>query len=137
MKHGPIALIDPGFPVIAVATKSATYDKTVSNLMECKARGAKVIVVATEGDEEINKIADCIIRVPAVRDVFSPITASVPLQLLAREVAILRVATLTNLATWRKASRSNNCCSAVLVTEARLRCSGAGLSAFAQIKPAK
>ena len=90
MKHGPIALIDPGFPVIAVATKSATYDKTVSNLMECKARGAKVIVVATEGDEEINKIADCIIRVPAVRDVFSPITASVPLQLLAREVAILR-----------------------------------------------
>ena len=90
MKHGPIALIDPGFPVIAVATKSAIYDKTVSNLMECKARGAKVIVVATEGDEEINKIADCIIRVPAVRDVFSPITASVPLQLLAREVAILR-----------------------------------------------
>ena len=90
MKHGPIALIDPGFPVIAVATKSATYDKTVSNLMECKARGAKVIVVAAEGDEEINKIADCIIRVPAVRDVFSPITASVPLQLLAREVAILR-----------------------------------------------
>lgn len=90
MKHGPIALIDPGFPVIAVATKSATYDKTVSNLMECKARGAKVIVVATEGDEEINKIADCIIRVPAVRDVFSPITASVPLQLLAREVAVLR-----------------------------------------------
>ena len=90
MKHGPIALIDLGFPVIAVATKSATYDKTVSNLMECKARGAKVIVVATEGDEEINKIADCIIRVPAVRDVFSPITASVPLQLLAREVAILR-----------------------------------------------
>ena len=58
MKHGPIALIDLGFPVIAVATKSATYDKTVSNLMECKARGAKVIVVATEGDEEINKIAD-------------------------------------------------------------------------------
>ena len=58
--------------------------------MECKARGAKVIVVATEGDEEINKIADCIIRVPSVRDVFSPITASVPLQLLAREVAILR-----------------------------------------------
>ena len=90
MKHGPIALIDPGFPVIAVATKSATYDKTVSNLMECKARGAKVIVVATEGDEEINKIADCIICVPSVRDVFSPITASVPLQLLAREVAILR-----------------------------------------------
>ena len=91
-----------------MATKSATYDKTVSNLMECKARGAKVIVVATEGDEEINKIADCIIRVPAVRDVFSPITASVPLQLLAREVASCAAATSTSPATWRKASRSSS-----------------------------
>ena len=90
MKHGPIALIDPGFPVIAIATKSATYDKTVSNLKECEARGAKIIVVATEGDEEIKKIADHVIYVPKVRDAFSPITASVPLQLLAREVALLR-----------------------------------------------
>ena len=90
MKHGPIALIDPGFPVIAVATKSPTYDKTVSNLKECEARGAQIIVVATEGDEEIKKIADHVIYVPRVRDAFSPITATVPLQLLAREVAILR-----------------------------------------------
>ena len=52
MKHGPIALIDPGFPVIAVATKSPVYDKTVSNLKECEARGAKIIAVATEGDED-------------------------------------------------------------------------------------
>ncbi len=74
--------------------------------MECKARGAKVIVgLATEGDEEINKILHGIIRVPAVRDVFSPITASVPLQLLAQPSA---VATLTNLATWRKALLSSN-----------------------------
>lgn len=90
MKHGPIALIDPGFPVIAVATKSPVYDKTVSNLMECKARGAQVIAVATEGDEDITKIADHVMYVPNVRDAFSPITATVPLQLLAREVAILR-----------------------------------------------
>ena len=90
MKHGPIALIDPGFPVIAVATKSPTYDKTVSNLKECEARGAKIIVVATEGDEEIKKIADHVIYVPRCRDAFSPITATVPLQLLAREVALLR-----------------------------------------------
>ncbi len=90
MKHGPIALIDPGFPVIAVTTKSPTYDKTVSNLKECEARGAKIIAVATEGDEEIKKIADHVIYVPRVRDAFSPITATVPLQLLAREVAILR-----------------------------------------------
>ena len=90
MKHGPIALIDHGFPVIAVATKSPTYDKTVSNLMECRARGAVIIAIATEGDEDIKKIADHVIYVPAVRDCFSPITASVPLQLLAREVALLR-----------------------------------------------
>lgn len=90
MKHGPIALIDPGFPVIAVATKSPTYDKTVSNLKECEARGARIIAVATEGDEDIRKVADHIIYVPAVRDALSAITATVPLQLLAREVAILR-----------------------------------------------
>ena len=90
MKHGPIALVESGFPVIAVATKSPTYDKTVSNLMECRARGAVIVVVATEGDEEIKKIADHVIYIPQVRDCFSPITASVPLQLLAREVALLR-----------------------------------------------
>ena len=90
MKHGPIALIDPGFPVIAVATRSPVYDKTVSNLKECEARGAKIIVVATEGDEEIKQIADHVIYIPEVRDAFSPITATVPLQLLAREVALMR-----------------------------------------------
>lgn len=90
MKHGPIALIDPGFPVITVTTKSPTYDKTVSNLKECEARGAKIIAVATEGDEDIKQIADHVIYIPPVRDAFCPITATVPLQLLAREVAIMR-----------------------------------------------
>ena len=90
MKHGPIALIDPGFPVIAVATKSPTYDKVVSNLKECEARGATIIALATEGDEDIAKIAGHIISIPPVRDCFSAITTSVPLQLLAREVALMR-----------------------------------------------
>ena len=90
MKHGPIALIDPGFPVIAVTTKSPVYDKVVSNLKECEARGAKIIVVATEGDEDIKRIADHVIYIPVVRDLLSPITATVPLQLLAREVAVIR-----------------------------------------------
>ena len=90
MKHGPIALIEPGFPVIAVVTKSPTYDKVVSNLKECEARGATIIALATEGDEDIAKIADHIISIPPVRDCFSAITASVPLQLLAREVALMR-----------------------------------------------
>ncbi len=90
MKHGPIALIDENFPVIAIATKSAVYDKVVSNLQESRARGARIIAVATEGDEDIAKHVDHVIYIPKVRDTFSPITASVPLQLLAREVAVLR-----------------------------------------------
>lgn len=90
MKHGPIALIDEGFPVIAVATKSPVYDKLVSNLQESKARGAMVVAVATEGDEEIQKHADYVIYIPKVRDALSPITASVPLQLLARSIAVAR-----------------------------------------------
>ncbi len=90
MKHGPIALLDDGFPIVAVATKSATYDKTVSNLEESKSRGAKIIAIATEGDEAIKKVADHVIYIPKVRDAFMPITASVPLQLLARAVAVSR-----------------------------------------------
>ncbi len=90
MKHGPIALLDEGFPVIAVATKSPTYDKVISNIQECKARGALVIAIATEGDEEIRRHADHVIYIPKVRDCFSPITASVPLQLFARSVALAR-----------------------------------------------
>ena len=90
MKHGPIALIDEGFPVIAVATQSPVYDKVVSNIQEAKARGAMVVAVATEGDEEIVRHADHVIRIPKVRDAFSAITASVPLQLFARAIALER-----------------------------------------------
>ncbi len=90
MKHGPIALLDEGFPVIVVATKSPTYDKVISNVQECKARGALIVAIATEGDEEIRKHADYVMYVPKVRDCFSPITASVPLQLFARCVALAR-----------------------------------------------
>ncbi len=87
MKHGPIALIDEGFPVIAIATKSPTYDKVLSNLQESKARGAKIVAIATEGDEDIKAHADHVIYIPPIRDALSPITASVPLQLFARAIA--------------------------------------------------
>ena len=90
MKHGPIALIDEGFPVIVVATKSPVYDKIVSNMQESRARGAMLIAIATEGDEEIRAHADHVIYIPKVRDAFSAVTASVPLQLLARSIALLR-----------------------------------------------
>jgi glucosamine--fructose-6-phosphate aminotransferase (isomerizing) len=92
IKHGPIALIDPddATPVIAVATQSSTRDKMLANIAEMKARGARVIAVATEGDKRIEKIADYVIFIPAVRECLSPITASVPLQLFARFIAVAR-----------------------------------------------
>ena len=90
MKHGPIALIEDGFPVIAIATESPVYDKVISNLQESKARGALVVAIATEGDEEIKKHVDHVIYIPKVRDALSAITASVPLQLLARSIAVMR-----------------------------------------------
>lgn len=90
MKHGPIALIEPGFPVIAIATESPTYEKVLSNIQEAKTRGAMVIAVATEGDERIGQHADRVIFIPKVRDAFSPITAIIPLQMLARDIALLR-----------------------------------------------
>lgn len=90
MKHGPIALLEDGFPVIAIATHSPTYDKTMSNIQECKTRGAKIVAVATLGDDEIAKHADHVIYIPPIRDDFSPITASVPLQLFARSIAVAR-----------------------------------------------
>lgn len=90
LKHGPIALIDQSVPVVAVVTESPTRMQTLSNVQEVLARGAKVIAIATEGDEDVQGIADKVIYIPPVRDCFSAITASVPLQLLARRVAILR-----------------------------------------------
>ncbi len=90
MKHGPIALIEEGFPVIAIATASPTYDKVLSNLQESRARGALVVAIATEGDEEIRSHADHVIYIPPVRDALSPILASVPLQLFARAIALAR-----------------------------------------------
>ncbi len=90
MKHGPIALIDEGFPVIAIATQSPVYDKMVSNLQEAKARGAMEVAIATEGDEDIRAHADHVVYIPKVRDALSAITASVPLQLFARAIAVAR-----------------------------------------------
>lgn len=89
IKHGPIALIDDTVPVVAIATQSPTYDKMISNIEEVKARGAKVVAVATEGDEKIRQFTDYVMYIPKISDYLSPITASVPLQLFAREVALL------------------------------------------------
>jgi glucosamine--fructose-6-phosphate aminotransferase (isomerizing) len=90
LKHGPIALIEDGVPVVAVATESHVYAKMLSNIQEVKARGARVIAIATEGDREIHKLADHVLEVPRTPDLFAPVVVSVPLQLLAYRIAKLR-----------------------------------------------
>ncbi|MBO6045877.1 MAG: glutamine--fructose-6-phosphate transaminase (isomerizing), partial [Bacteroidales bacterium] len=81
MKHGPIALLDAEMPTVAIVTPDTTYEKTLSNIEEVKARGGKVIAVMAKGDETVRKIADYVIEVPAVTDCLMPIIVSVPLQL--------------------------------------------------------
>jgi glucosamine--fructose-6-phosphate aminotransferase (isomerizing) len=90
LKHGPIALVEPGVPVVAVATECHVYPKVLSNIQEVKARGAEVIAVATEGDADIAKVADHVLYVPRTHELFSPIVVTVPLQLLAYHIAKLR-----------------------------------------------
>ncbi|MGH2891943.1 MAG: glutamine--fructose-6-phosphate transaminase (isomerizing), partial [Solirubrobacteraceae bacterium] len=90
MKHGPIALLDENTPVVVVATESPVLEKVISNIQEVRARGARVIAVATEGDETIAEHADEVIRVPPTDWMLAPLLAVIPLQLLAYHIARLR-----------------------------------------------
>ncbi len=90
MKHGPIALIDENMPVVAVATRSSVYEKIFSNIEEVKARNGKVIALATQGDERIKSIADDVIYLPHLTEELNPVINSIPLQLFAYHVAVLR-----------------------------------------------
>ncbi|GLR16569.1 glutamine--fructose-6-phosphate transaminase (isomerizing) [Portibacter lacus] len=90
MKHGPIALIDMYMPVIVIATNKNAYEKIFSNVQEVKARKGIVIAIVSEGDTEIKKIADFTIEIPHTEDVFSPLLSSIPLQLLAYYIAVMR-----------------------------------------------
>jgi len=90
LKHGPIALLDPHTPLVAIATRSATYDKVVSNVAEVHARQAPVVAIATVGDETIDRYAQDVLYVPETPEEMSPVIAIVPLQLLAYEVAVAR-----------------------------------------------
>ncbi|MCU0307385.1 MAG: glutamine--fructose-6-phosphate transaminase (isomerizing) [Thermoleophilia bacterium] len=90
MKHGPIALLDEGSPVVVVATDGHVFDKVVSNIQEVRARGARVIAVATEGNEEIAAHADDVLWVPRTPALLSPVLSVVPLQLFAYGIARAR-----------------------------------------------
>ena len=90
MKHGPIALIADGMPAVFIATSGPQYDKMMGNIEEVRARGGKIIVVATEGDETIGERADHLITIPDAPELFQPMLSVIPLQLMAYHAAVLR-----------------------------------------------
>lgn len=90
MKHGPIAMIEEMFPTLAIAPSDSVYEKMVSNIEEVKARGGKVIVIATEGNREIGRIADDVMYIPKTLEMLTPIFSVVPLQLFAYHIGVGR-----------------------------------------------
>jgi glucosamine--fructose-6-phosphate aminotransferase (isomerizing) len=90
LKHGPIALVEDGVPVVAIATDCHVYPKMLSNIQEVRARGASVIAVASEGDAEIERYAEHVLFVPRTPELLAPVVVTPPLQLLAYHIAKLR-----------------------------------------------
>ena len=88
MKHGPIALVEEGVPVIVIATDSSVYDKVISNIQEIKARRGRVIAVVTRGDTQVVNLADSVIEVPPTIEYLNPLLSVIPLQLLAYHIAV-------------------------------------------------
>ncbi len=88
MKHGPIALIDENMPVVFIAPKDSTYDKIISNIEEVKARGGRIIAIATDNDNGIDEIVDYVIKIPSTIRMLMPILTVIPLQLLAYHIAV-------------------------------------------------
>ena len=90
LKHGTISLITNDVPVIAVATQTALYEKTISNMKEVKARGAKVLLICKESAPSANDAADFVLKLPDFDDLFMPLLSIVPLQLFAYYTSVLR-----------------------------------------------
>ncbi len=90
MKHGPIALIDEGMATLALAPNGSLYDKMVNNIQEVKARDGAVLAVATEGNQEIADQVDEVLYIPEISELLTPMLATIPLQLLAYHIAVLR-----------------------------------------------
>ena len=90
MKHGPIALIDEELPVVVIATRKGKYDKIVSNIQEIKSRKGKIISIVTEGDVDVRKISDWSFEIPDTEECFVPLLSTIPLQLLAYHIAVVK-----------------------------------------------
>jgi glucosamine--fructose-6-phosphate aminotransferase (isomerizing) len=90
MKHGPIALIDENMPVVVIAPQDAFYEKILSNMQEVKARGGRIIAITSQGDDQVEKMADDVIEIPRTLQHLTPILSVIPLQLLAYHIAVER-----------------------------------------------
>ena len=88
MKHGPLALVDDKLTTVGIAVQGRTFEKMISNIEEIRARGGKVITVATKGDDRVAEISDHVLEIPACDEILSPIPAVIPLQLLAYYAAV-------------------------------------------------
>ena len=90
MKHGPIALISEEMPVVVIAPRGEQYEKIIGNIEAVRARGGRVIAVATEGDQTIQRLAEHVFYIPDVPEPLQPLLTVIPLQLLAYHAAVLR-----------------------------------------------
>jgi len=88
LKHGPLALVDENFPTVVVCPSDSVYEKTISNIQEIKARNGKILAIATEGNEDIKKIADDVIFIPKTLEMLTPILSIIPLHLFAYYIAV-------------------------------------------------
>ena len=88
LKHGPIAMLDRELPVVALATAGKTYEKVISNIQETRARGARVLAIATEGDKQILAHCDDVLYIPSTHEMLAPLLAVLPLQLFAYYIAV-------------------------------------------------
>jgi glucosamine--fructose-6-phosphate aminotransferase (isomerizing) len=90
IKHGPIALVEQGTPVVVIAPRHALQAKLINNVQEVRARGARTIVIATDGDESVTPYADHVIRIPDTKSLLTPLLTIVPMQVLSAEIARAR-----------------------------------------------
>ena len=90
MKHGPIALIDNDMPVVVIAPHDDVYEKVLSNIQEVRARGGRLIIIASEGDKSVEKLAEKVIYIPETISMLAPILSVIPLQLLSYYMAVAR-----------------------------------------------
>ena len=88
MKHGTIALIDQEMPVVVIATHNATYEKTISNIQEIKARSGRILAIVNKSDHKVKDLADYFIEIPETKECLGPILSIIPLQLLSYHIAV-------------------------------------------------